>query len=132
MTAPTPHCHQHAFTHFNARQREGLTVLSRRNMLKAGLAGLAGLTVPALLRSRAEAAAKHEAKTVKSVILLWMAGGPSHIDTWDPKPDRPLQNRGPFSTIATRLPGVHICEHLPLNSRSFAPSMPRPAIMSRT
>jgi uncharacterized protein (DUF1501 family) len=114
MTAPTPHCHQHAFTHFNALQREGLTVLSRRNMLKAGLAGIAGLTVPALLRSRAEAAAKQQAKTAKSVILLWMAGGPSHIDTWDPKPDRPLQNRGPFSTIATKLPGVRVCEHLPL------------------
>jgi hypothetical protein len=42
-----------------------------------------------------------------------MAGGPSHIDTWDPKPDRPLENRGPFGTIATKLPGVRICEHLP-------------------
>jgi hypothetical protein len=42
-----------------------------------------------------------------------MAGGPSHIDTWDPKPDRPLENRGPFRTIATRLPGVRVCEHLP-------------------
>jgi hypothetical protein len=42
-----------------------------------------------------------------------MTGGPSHIDTWDVKPDRPLENRGPFSAIATRLPGVRICEHLP-------------------
>jgi hypothetical protein len=42
-----------------------------------------------------------------------MTGGPSHIDTWDPKPDRPLQNRGPFATIATQLPGVRLCEHLP-------------------
>ena len=42
-----------------------------------------------------------------------MAGGPSHIDTWDPKPDRPLQNRGPFGVIPTRLPGVLFCEHLP-------------------
>jgi hypothetical protein len=49
----------------------------------------------------------------KSVILLWMAGGPSHIDTWDPKPDRPFNNRGPFSPIRTQLPGVQICEHLP-------------------
>ncbi len=104
------HAHQHAFTTFNALEREGLTLLSRRNMLKAGLAGVAGLTLPGLLRSRAEAAA---ASTRKSVILLWMTGGPSHIDTWDVKPDRPLENRGPFSTIATRLPGVRICEHLP-------------------
>ncbi|MFN6052811.1 MAG: DUF1501 domain-containing protein, partial [Planctomycetia bacterium] len=47
------------------------------------------------------------------MILLWMTGGPSQIDTWDPKPDRPLQNRGPFGTINTALPGVRICEHLP-------------------
>ncbi len=53
------------------------------------------------------------AKNGKSVILLWMAGGPSHIDTWDVKPERPYENRGPFSVIPTRLPGVNICEHLP-------------------
>jgi hypothetical protein len=111
MTSGIPHQHSHTFTHFNARRREGLTVLSRRGMLKAGLAGIAGLTVPDLLCQRAEA--NGEAMSPKSVILLWMAGGPSHIDTWDPKPDRPLENRGPFSTIATKLPGVRVCEHLP-------------------
>jgi hypothetical protein len=107
------HNHQHAFSSFNARAREGLFLFSRRNMLKASLAGLAGLTVPDLLRLQAQAAARGRTVRRKSVILLWMAGGPSHIDTWDVKPDRPLQNRGPFSTIATRLPGVRICEHLP-------------------
>ncbi|HXG11454.1 MAG TPA: DUF1501 domain-containing protein, partial [Gemmataceae bacterium] len=108
------HTHQHAFTHFNPLDREGLVLLSRRNMLKAGLAGIAGLTVPALLRSRAEAAAAGRSiKGHKSVILLWMTGGPSHIDTWDPKPDRPLENRGPFGVTRTKLPGVVICEHLP-------------------
>jgi hypothetical protein len=108
------HEHRHAFTHFNARQREGLTVRSRRNFLKAGLSGIAGLTVPKLLRARAEAAAAgHSLKGAKSVILLWMAGGPSHIDVWDPKPDRPPENRGPFGVTQTRLPGVLVCEHLP-------------------
>src|SRR5262249_55978661 len=108
------HEHRHAFTHFNARQREGLTVCSRRNLLKAGLAGIAGLTVPNLLRTRAEAAAVgHSLKGAKSVILLWMAGGPSQIDTWDPKPSRPPENRGPFGVVRTRLPGVLVCEHLP-------------------
>src|ERR687887_1499543 len=108
------HRHQHAFTHFNPRDREGLTLLSRRNLLKAGLAGIAGLTVPELLRRRAlAAAAGRPAKGGKSVILLWMTGGPSHIDTWDPKPDRPVENRGPFAPIRTKLPGVLICEHLP-------------------
>ena len=104
---------QHAFTSFNPLDREGLTVLSRRNMLKAGVAGMAGLTLPNLLRARAEAAQKGEAISHKSVILLWMTGGPSHIDTWDPKPDRPYMNRGPFSPISTAMPGTIICEHLP-------------------
>jgi hypothetical protein len=108
------HPHAHAFGSFNALQREGLTVPSRRNLLKAGLAGLAGLSLPGLLRHQAEAArAGRPARTGKSVILLWMTGGPSHIDTWDPKPGRPLENRGPFGVTRTRLPGVVICEHLP-------------------
>jgi hypothetical protein len=49
----------------------------------------------------------------KSVILLWMTGGPSHIDMWDMKPDRPWINRGPFLPIRTAIPGEFICEHLP-------------------
>lgn len=107
------HRHQHAFYSFNALEREGLTVCTRRNMVKAGVAGIAGLTVPLLLKSRAEAARAGRPAGSKSVILLWMTGGPSHIDTWDPKPDRPAENRGPFATIPTKLPGVRICEHLP-------------------
>ncbi len=85
----TEHSHDgpHAFASFNARQREGLVVSSRRGMLKAGLAGIADLSLPGLLRKRAQAARVHRPiPTGKSVILLWMAGGPSQIDTWDPKP----------------------------------------------
>jgi hypothetical protein len=108
------HQHDHAFQSLNARRREGLVCFSRRNFLKASLAGIAGLSVPRLLQSHAQAAAAGETRrTGKSVILLWMAGGPSHIDMWDMKPDRPLNNRGPFSPIATRVPGVQICEYLP-------------------
>jgi hypothetical protein len=81
--------------------------------LKAGWAGLAGLTLPRLLQARDQATRPQPAARGKSVILLWMAGGPSHIDTWDPKPARPLENRGPFGVTATRLPGVFLCEHLP-------------------
>ncbi|MCC6508256.1 MAG: DUF1501 domain-containing protein [Pirellulaceae bacterium] len=103
--------HGHAFTSFNALDREGLVVASRRNMLKASMTGMAGLSLPGLLAQRASGAAS--AGKGKSVILLWMSGGPSHIDTWDPKPDRPAQNRGPFGVISTKLPGVQICEHLP-------------------
>lgn len=109
----TPHGHDHAFTSFHPLEREGLVVASRRNMLKAGLLGLAGLSAPALLRARAEAAQSGGGTSRKSVILLWMAGGPSHIDTWDPKPDRPYENRGPFGVTQTKLPGVLFCEHLP-------------------
>src|ERR1019366_1320118 len=104
------HSHDHAFGTFNARQREGLVLRSRRNFLKASLAGIAGISVPQLLQVQALG---QTPRTNKSVILLWMAGGPSHIDTWDMKPDRPANNRGPFAPTATRLPGVRICEYLP-------------------
>ena len=98
-----PHSH-HAFSNYHALVNEGLTVRSRRNMLKAGLAGLAGLSLPDLLQTRAEAAASGNAISHKSVILLWMTGGPSQIDTWDPKPDRPFMNRGPFAPSARPCP----------------------------
>jgi hypothetical protein len=108
------HDHGHAFGSLNALNREGLVVASRRNMLKASVAGLAGLSLPDLLELRARAsAAGVPVKGRKAVILLWMTGGPSQIDTWDPKPDRPLQNRGPFGVIASKVPGVFVCEHLP-------------------
>ncbi len=89
-------------------------VLDRRGMLKASLAGLAGLSLPELMKQRAVAAESGQSMgSNKSVILLWMAGGPSHIDTWDPKPDRPWINRGPFGVTKTAIPGTIICEHLP-------------------
>jgi hypothetical protein len=98
--------HAHAFGFLRAADREGL-LLSRRNLFKAGIAGFGGLALPNLLQAR-ERGAKP-----KSVMLLWMAGGPSQIDTLDPKPDRPPENRGPFGVIKTKLPGVLVCEHLP-------------------
>ena len=101
-----PHSHSHAFGFLNARTREGLT-FSRRGLLKAGLTGFGGLTLPNLLQAR------ESRSSPKSVILLWMAGGPSQIDTLDPKPNRPPENRGPFGVIRTKLPGVLVCEHLP-------------------
>ncbi|MBX7212019.1 MAG: DUF1501 domain-containing protein [Verrucomicrobiaceae bacterium] len=94
----------------NARVRDGVVVHSRRSVLKTSLAGIGGLSLPALTKARAEGKTK---SGNKAVILLWMTGGPSHIDTLDPKPDMPREIRGPFKTIATRLPGVRICEYLP-------------------
>ncbi|MBX3420023.1 MAG: DUF1501 domain-containing protein [Pirellulaceae bacterium] len=107
--------HHHAFSSWTPLMPEGLVCRSRRNMLKASLAGVAGLSLPHLLAQRASAASASRASN-KSLILLWMTGGPSHIDTWDPKPLRPVENRGPFGVISTKLPGVQICEHLPLQA----------------
>jgi hypothetical protein len=108
-----PHQHPHAFGSFRPRP-DGLLLPTRRNLLRAGLAGVAGLSFPGLLRAR-DAARRGQAPPParKSLILLWMTGGPSQIDTLDPKPDRPPENRGPFGVTKTRLPGVLVCEHLP-------------------
>lgn len=88
-----------------------LQVGSRRWFLQAGMAGVAGLAaLPGL------AAEAKPPKDRKSVILIWLSGGPSHLDMWDPKPDAPSEIRGPFGSIATKLPGVRLCEHLPLQA----------------
>ncbi|WP_435017736.1 DUF1501 domain-containing protein [Tundrisphaera sp. TA3] len=92
----------------------GVGSTSRRWFLRAGLAGLAGLATPDLLRLQAKAATSpSKPGGPKSVILLWLSGGPSHIDMWDPKPDAPAEIRGPFGSIPTKLPGVRFGEHLP-------------------
>ncbi len=88
-----------------------LRVGSRRWFLQAGLAGLAGLSAPRLQARAATPGHK------PAVILFWLSGGPSHLDMWDPKPDAPAEIRGPFRSIATAVPGVRVCEHLPLQAR---------------
>ncbi len=110
----TPQHASHPFASMGGTWREGLCLRSRRNMMKLGMAGLAGLTLPELVRQRTQAATTGQGTAAqRSVILLWMTGGPSHIDMWDMKPDRPLSNRGPFMPIRTAIPGEFICEHLP-------------------
>ena len=88
---------------------------SRRWFLQTGVAGLAGLSLPNLLRCRTQAAPSGS-NGKKAVILIWLSGGPSHLETWDPKPDAPCEVRGPFASIATRVPGVRVCEYLPLQA----------------
>lgn len=88
---------------------------SRRWFLQTGLAGVAGLTLPALLRRQAEAAVPTAAGR-KAVILFWLSGGPSQIDMWDPKPDAPVEIRSPFASIPTNVTGLHFTEHLPLQA----------------
>jgi hypothetical protein len=90
-----------------ARLCDGLT---RREFLRAGGLGLAGLTWPTLLHGRARAAAPPRAR---SCIQLFMWGGPSQLETFDLKPHAPDRVRGLFRPMATRVPGIHICEHLP-------------------
>ncbi|MBI1903476.1 MAG: DUF1501 domain-containing protein [Planctomycetia bacterium] len=84
---------------------------SRRSFLRIGALGFAGLTLESLLRARRAQGAS--GRPEKSAILFWMAGGPSHIDTYDMKPDAPAEVRGPFRPIATNLPGLVVNEHMP-------------------
>ncbi|MBS0266385.1 MAG: DUF1501 domain-containing protein [Planctomycetes bacterium] len=74
--------------------------------------------MPALLQLQSASAAPSTsaAGDKKSVILFWLSGGPSHIDMWDPKPDAPREIRGPYSAIPTKVPGVALSEHLPLQA----------------
>lgn len=84
--------------------------LSRREFLRVGGLGLAGLTLPSLYRA---AAKPHGKARAKSVIQLYMWGGPSQLETFDLKPNAPEGIRGEFKPIATNTPGTRICEHLP-------------------
>jgi Protein of unknown function (DUF1501) len=93
------------------RNCEGMT---RRQFVRVGALSALGLGLPDLLRL--EAASPAERRPV-SCILLWMNGGPSHLDTFDPKPDAPAEVRGEFGTVPTRTPGVRFSEHLPRLAR---------------
>jgi uncharacterized protein (DUF1501 family) len=83
---------------------------SRREFMKIGAVSVLGLTLPDLLRARAASA---DSGREISCILLWMSGGPSHLDTFDPKPEAPQEIRGEFKAIATNVPGIQLTEHLP-------------------
>src|SRR5215471_16419629 len=86
--------------------------VSRRTMLQVGTLTGAGLALPDLLKLRASAAGS-EAPKQRSAILVYLPGGPSHIESFDPKPEAQAEIRGPFSPIATSVPGVQISETLP-------------------
>jgi len=85
--------------------------LSRRQLLEAGGAGLLGLSLPHLLA--AEATQPFRSARAKSVIFMFLFGGPSQLETFDMKPHAPEEIRGPFKPIAARTPGLLISEHLP-------------------
>jgi hypothetical protein len=93
--------------------------LSRRSFLKAGVLGSAGLSLADLLRleGRASSSSAASAKRKPSVIILWMRGGPSHIDMWDPKPDAPAEYRGEFGVKPTNVSGILLSDMLPMCGR---------------
>ncbi len=90
--------------------------LSRRDILQVGGAGLLGLSLPRLLRAEEQRPGASSAKA-DACILIFLNGGPSHLDMWDMKPDAPKEIRGEFKPIATSVSGVQFSEHLPKLAR---------------
>ena len=85
--------------------------MKRRDMLKAGTLSLGGLTLSSYLRMAQ--AGQIEGGRAERAIFIELPGGPSHLDTFDMKPDSPTEIRGSFNPIATNVPGIQISEHLP-------------------
>ena len=94
----------------NKRRCDGI---NRRDFIRVGTLGFVGLSLSDLFWLQAAAADGGASAKAKSVILLWMDGGPAQHDTWDPKPNAPSSVRGEFKPISTRADGIQICEHLP-------------------
>ena len=87
---------------------------TRRNFLQAGMLGVGGLTLPQLFTAQAAQPGKPRDT---SVILIWLSGGPGHMETWDPKPDAVRDFRGPFGAINTNVPGIQFGELCPNQAR---------------
>src|SRR3954471_14436344 len=104
----------HAHNRLGCPEFRRLLAMERRSFLKLGVLGLAGLSLADVLRAEAKQA---HASREKSVIILWMRGGPSQHETWDPKPDAPLEYRGEFGAMSTKVPGIQICDLLPMSAR---------------
>ena len=96
-TTPRPHC-------------------SRRSFLQAGALGVGGLSLAEFTRLKAEGAVRPKAAGT-SVILIWLSGGPGHMETWDPKPNAPAEYRGPLKAIDTSVPGVQFSDLMPEQAR---------------
>jgi hypothetical protein len=91
--------------------------VSRRGFLRVGFLGLAGLSLADHLRLRAAAKKQGKPTSDTAVILLWLGGGPSHIDMYDLKPGAPAEFRGDFKPVKSNVPGIDVAEHLPLEAR---------------
>ena len=110
--------------HYDCSSSKYSQQLTRRGWLRVGALGGLGMTLPRLLQAEAERppqattsgsnnASSNPPAKAKSCILFFMEGGPSHVDLWDMKPNAPEEVRGIFQPIATSVPGLQICEHLP-------------------
>ena len=96
--------------------------MNRRGLLRIGSLGAMGLTLSSLFRAEArhEKITGHQPSSrssIRSCILIFYYGGPSHLDTWDMKPNAPREVRGAFASIPTRVPGLRVCEHMPQAAR---------------
>src|SRR5262245_48164618 len=91
--------------------------LSRRDFLRLGAAGLGGIGLSNALGLRARAKEAGQSLPDTSAIFLWLPGGPPHMETYDMKPDAPAEYRGAFKPIRTNVPGIDVCELLPLHAK---------------
>src|SRR5262245_50527112 len=91
--------------------------LSRRSFLKVGTLSLGGLALPQLFQHKAAAAKAGRSTSDTAVILIWLDGGPTHMETYDPKPDAPAEYRGPLKPLSTNVPGIQINELMPGHAR---------------
>jgi hypothetical protein len=95
--------------------------VSRRNFIKIGALGLGGLALPQLLQAESKSGI---GKSHKAIIMIYLPGGPPHQDMFDIKVDAPPEIRGEFKPISTKVPGIHICEHLPKLARMMDKLVP--------
>src|SRR4051794_26403962 len=91
--------------------------LSRRSFLQLGMTGMASMGLPQLLQAREQSKTKAQGKKYTSVILIWLDGGPSHLDMYDMKPQAPIEYRGLWKPIKTNVPGIQITELFPKQAR---------------
>lgn len=91
--------------------------LSRRSFLRGCAVGLGGLSLADVLRLRAQTPGAEQRSTPRAVIMVCLAGGPSHIDMYDMKPDAPAEYRGEYRPLRSNVPGFDICEHMPMQTQ---------------
>src|SRR5262244_120904 len=98
-------------------QCQGPVGLTRRNMLQIGAIGALNLTLPKMLAAGERLTREGLSPKADSCIVIFLNGGPSHLDMWDMKPEAPAEIRGEFRPIPTSVPGIQLSEHLPRLAR---------------